>query len=1284
METVTGLEVAIVGMAARVPGASSLDEYWENLLAGKDVLKMQQQRYPDQSANLGGVLDNVHGFDAGFFDVAAREACMMDPQLRQSMEISWHALEDAGVINQRTQAHIGVYAGAPTSAYLTHGISHKDKLDSSVEVDELIHHNSQELFASKLAYQLGLNGPALSLMTGCSTSFVLLHYACLALNGGDCEHALVVASRIGYPHYEGYTATPGGPLSPDGLCRPFANNATGMVPGSGALAIVLKRYEDALADGDRIYSVIRGSALNNDGRDKLGYAAPSVNGQAEVAIQAMANADVQAHEVSYVEAHGTGTELGDGVELRALQQVYGQNTANQFCALGSVKGNIGHLDAASGLASLVKVSLMLHHRQLLPTINCEQPLEQLSSANSPFYLQKEVTPWSQAKPLIAGLNIFGIGGTNGHVLLQRAESVPIPQVKKAKHILFMSAKDPQAVLRNRDSLLVWLNKQRNCNLPQLSWTLLNAKEAMPYRLAISICSSQDTHALQALSDVNIIKADTQQVFSIRAFEQNDLIVWERLFENDEVLNAKFKHHLSELSFECEFLCKSTSIWHQLRVKTEENSDIEKLLNHAAWLSILSRLSQMGIEFKQLHASGPLFITLAQWAGVLTSNQALALLINRQLPDVATLSTQNRYTLLCNDSNEPVTAKHWQFEAFWHALCEACDNHHLTTAEYFQLTPASDLHALIVQLWCNGSNIDSERFFEQRFSPASIPGYAFATTRYKLPLNQVKSIQWREQNWSKVASRDALQSHTVLLMPSGKAVNEIKRCFSANEQNVWYVHYAPQFKVSGRRTLYADLTQAEHFNKIQEYVLKQSQKMLVWVDARLSLFCTEPSGWLNAAISRELRTSWQALDSHVALSNTKWMLLYVGSSSKAKQGCIQIASYTLGYLSKRYQELGLVVAPKTLQYDIKTGAAKRFQNGVISSAMFAQVIHSDASQFKVMHKQLFAASYTRFMVSDKTTPSYRKVVYIGIEQPRGVAIARTLPITCEHIHVVLPVGFPIQLEWEQWLEKHVEGNVYSQIITLLKNYLDEGVNCSWHTDTPKLSLHKQRQLLNSDLCINLVATEPAFSQPENVLRQVTQRAGYSKLLAQLSKNSLLSALVLLQGPCTAALTSSTEFWHQQSRQHTFSSLVLAGNEINAEQVSQSLKSLAKPLHRIIIDELLLKDPSSVQFVEQAKLLDNAQYIPRPELDTPFEAPSTSIEKRIAQIWQSYFYITPIGLHDDFFSLHGHSLLALKIVNRLNAQFSTQLSLKDVLERPTVAKLSELVATHSSLASEGVVS
>lgn len=1281
METVTGLEVAIVGMAVRLPGADSLDEFWDGLLSSKDILKMQQQRYPLQSGNLGGVLDNVDGFDAAFFDISAREACLMDPQLRQSLEVSWHALEDAGLINQRAEAHIGIYSGAPTSAYLTYGISNQERLDVSIEIDELIHHNSQELFASKLAYQLGVTGPAISLTTGCSTSLVLLHTACLALNGGDCETALVVASRVGYPHYDGYHAAPGGPLSRDGLCRPFAKDATGMVPSSGTVALVLRRYDDAVTSGDRIYAVIRGSAVNNDGRDKLGYAAPSVNGQAQVARQAMMNADVEPCDVSYVEAHGTGTELGDGVELRALQQAYSSGNTMHRCALGSVKGNIGHLDAASGLASIVKVSLMLHNHTLLPTINCEVPMAQLAASDSVFNLQQTVTPWHSAKPLIAGINVFGIGGTNGHVLLQQANEHMNASCEAQSNIVFISGKDTDAVLRYRDKLSAWLVTHPDCNLKQLSWTLLNCKAALSYRTAMPLQSLRDLKRLDGITSQDVVNVCAEPLLSLGYVSCDNFDAVRRLIEGDVELEASFINHLAESKAIYTSISHSPSMWEGVR-RALGDTQLSKFINRAVWLSVLTHLEARGIEFTKMHATGSLFITLAEWAKILSPAQALALLANQTVTHFAICPSSVPYSLFYSNDLALSAEEHWQDISFWLEHNEPSPRETEQLEGCFKLTLDKDVSSLVAQLWMQGTKINSETYFGETLAPLTVPGYAFAPSQFSLPIKTLQSTQWLSPRWTKLANNDIAKRHILVLLSKGAAAKKVRQRFAQADKNVWFVYHAEQFSAAKNNELYADLTQVSQLEQLEHHVKKASDLECSWIDARLSVFSTKPECLLNMMVDGHIRQSWQALDNHLAEVASNWTVLcFISNSSKAMSQSDFVAQYVLNFFAFQYHYFALQQAPKTLTVAEDKRSPFVRNRVLLSSALLSQLGDQQAIRFNIVHNRLFALNYSQFVPFDCEKAQFGCGLILGIEQSNGVAIASALMTQCKQLHIILPANFPAQHTWSSWLKEHVEGNAYSEIIALLLTGGEHKFKCTWQTINPNGRGVEVANNLDIDVCVNIVSADNMLAQPEKLFAHNKQQQRYQRLLSKLmSKNPLLSSLILIHGSSVADLMSSAGAW-QRITPNVFSSLVFCAKELNKTIIDTCFDVLTQPSHHMLFDRCVIEQLTATKADKTLRLVEELPYAPRPSLAEPFVEPESELERKIAQIWQNYFYVAPIGRNDDFFNLNGHSLLALKMVNQINELCASELTLRDVLENPTIAKLSQLVETSEPAVAQG---
>ncbi len=428
--------VAVTGMAGRFPGADDLDAFWENLAAGRGVRTARHRRgvlaaggdprdLDDPSLiRLASVVEGIDRFDSGFFGYSPAEAAVVDPQQRLLLETAYHALEDAGCLGgDRTGEAFGVYAGAGDSRYYpAHVYPRFAGQPGSVALVHAATANSLGTLATRLSYELGLTGPSVSLQTACSTALVAVHTACQDLLDHRCDTALAAAVSLNPSAVLGYRHVPDGPFSPDGHCRAFAADAAGTSSGDGVGAVVLKRLEDALADGDRVRAVIRGSAVNNDGRRKVGFSAPSAAGQTEVILAAQAQAEVDAGTIGLIEAHGTATKLGDPIEVSALTEAFRHSTRRTgFCALGSVKTNIGHLGAAAGIAGLIKAVLALEHRQIPPSLHFDRPNPLIDFDASPFRVPTALEEWpAPGHPRRAAVSAFGIGGTNAHVVLEEA------------------------------------------------------------------------------------------------------------------------------------------------------------------------------------------------------------------------------------------------------------------------------------------------------------------------------------------------------------------------------------------------------------------------------------------------------------------------------------------------------------------------------------------------------------------------------------------------------------------------------------------------------------------------------------------------------------------------------------------------------------------------------------------------------------------------------------------------------------------------------------------------
>jgi len=494
--------IAIVGMAGRFPGARDVTQFWDNIKAGRETITRfspEDLDLPIEGATAKngyvcakGMLDDIDMFDARFFGYLPREAELMDPQQRVFLEIAHEALEQGGLDPERYPGAVGVFAGCYMDTYVFSNLcadeAFRRDLVDSFQVGSLQTElgNDKDYLATRVAFKLGLRGPAMTVQTACSTSLVAIATACQSLESYACDAALAGGVTIVLPQTKGYFYKEGGMLSPDGHCRPFDEQAAGTVFSNGAAVVLLKRLDEALADGDRIYAVIRGYATNNDGGDKLSYTAPSVEGQAEVISLALQMADIDAGTIGYVEAHGTATPLGDPIEIAGLTKAYrGDGKANGYCAIGSVKANLGHLDVASGAIGLIKTSLALDEKTIPPQINFSKPNPKIDFEQTPFRVETALTPWQTAgHPRRAGVSSFGVGGTNAHLVLEEAPEPETLNIDSDPQIFVVSARTDHAVETQAQQLADHLDAHRDLPLADVAWTLQTGRRSFDRRCAV--------------------------------------------------------------------------------------------------------------------------------------------------------------------------------------------------------------------------------------------------------------------------------------------------------------------------------------------------------------------------------------------------------------------------------------------------------------------------------------------------------------------------------------------------------------------------------------------------------------------------------------------------------------------------------------------------------------------------------------------------------------------------------------------------------------------------------
>ncbi len=517
-------DIAIIGMAGRFPGAANVEQFWANLRDGVESIRSLSE----EECRAGGVdeallrdpayvraaafLPEPESFDAAFFDIPPREAEITDPQHRVFLECAWEALEQSGYAVRDYPGFIGVFGGATLNTYLLLNLSRNPQVLRNLEPVQLNIGNGGDFLATRVAYKLNLKGAAHTVQSACSTSLVAVHVACQSILNEECDIALAGGVSVNVSQRHGYRYAEGGMASPDGRCRPFDAKAQGTLFGSGAGVVVLKRLRTALEDGDTVHAVIKGSAINNDGAIKAGYTAPGVEGQAQVVAEALAASGLTAEDISYVEAHGTATPLGDPIEVQALTRAFRATTKrSRYCALGSVKSNIGHLDAAAGITGLIKVVLSLKHQQLPPSLHFEQPNPAIDFDGSPFYVNAALKPWpvTGTTKRRAGVSSFGVGGTNAHVILEEAPRTQPGSKGRAAQVLPLSARSRSALDTATANLATWLRDNPGADLADVAWTLQAGRERFEHRRFL-VCRDS-TEAARLLAEPAQLPAEHQEL-----------------------------------------------------------------------------------------------------------------------------------------------------------------------------------------------------------------------------------------------------------------------------------------------------------------------------------------------------------------------------------------------------------------------------------------------------------------------------------------------------------------------------------------------------------------------------------------------------------------------------------------------------------------------------------------------------------------------------------------------------------------------------------------------------
>ncbi|MBD2410515.1 polyketide synthase [Nostoc calcicola FACHB-389] len=643
-------EIAIIGINGRFPGANNVDQFWENLRDGVESIS----RFTDEEllaagvepsllndpnyVKAGSIIEGIELFDAAFFGYTPREAEITDPQHRMFLESAWEALESAGYDSESYKGKIGVFAGVTNSSYLFTNLVSNKELIESVDALNIFIGNEKDNLSTQTSYKLNLTGPSINVQNNCSTSLIAVHLAGQSLLNGESDIALAGGVSIAkLPQKSGYHYQEGVLHSPDGHCRTFDANAKGTVFGDGLGIVVLKRLEDAIADGDFIHAVIKGSAINNDGSLKVGFTAPSVRGQTEVIAEALALADVEADTISYIEAHGTATPLGDPIEIKALTQAFRASTNQKaFCAIGSVKTNIGHLDTAAGVTGLIKTVLALKHQQIPPSLHFEKQNPEIDFANSPFYVNTKLSEWkTNGLPRIAGVSSFGVGGTNAHVILEEAPteqgSRGAGEQGRKYQLLVLSAKTNTALETATENLANHLQKHPDLNLADVAYTLKVGRRAFDYRRMLVCQNLNDAvkllqnHDRERVFDYHLQPNRCPVMFMFYGQESQNYNITKELYE----VEATYRKHVddcaeilqSHIGFDIrDFLFSSSD--------TIAATNLKDVALFVIQYALAELLMSWGVLPEAMIGEGIGEYVAAAIAGVFSLEDALAILANK--------------------------------------------------------------------------------------------------------------------------------------------------------------------------------------------------------------------------------------------------------------------------------------------------------------------------------------------------------------------------------------------------------------------------------------------------------------------------------------------------------------------------------------------------------------------------------------------------------------------------------------------------------------------------------
>jgi acyl transferase domain-containing protein/SAM-dependent methyltransferase/acyl carrier protein len=1294
----TDSDVAIIGLSCRFPGAQDAETFWRNLQAGVESIARFQNTdllnagVPPQVfnqphyVNASGDLTGIEEFDAAFFDYSAREAALIDPQQRLFLEHAWEAVEHAGYDALTYAGAIGVFAGAGVNSYLLNNLYATLDPAQLASLFQTILANDKDFLAPRVSYHLNLKGPSITVQTACSTSLVAIHLASQSLLNGECDLALAGGVTVRVPQSTGYLYQTGLILSPDGHCRAFDANAQGTVGGNGVGVVVLKRLPDALADGDTIHAVIKGSAVNNDGAEKVGYTAPSIDGQAAVIQEAQAIAGVTADSITYLEAHGTGTPLGDPIEIAALQQAFQSPTQQpHYCALGSVKTNVGHLDTAAGVAGLIKTVLALNHQQIPPSLHIEQLNPDIAWTDSPFYVNTQLQEWTRnGTPRRAGVSSFGIGGTNAHVILEEAPVVQPPGTSRSWQVLMVSAKTPTALKTRMSQLADHLQRHPHLNLADVAYTLHVGRHAFGYRQAV-VCRDTEAAiaALQApdltLNPPSDARDHPPVAFLFPGLSQGDICIPRDLYAAEpmfrDAVSRCCQQFQSFLSFD-------------LRDNLDPYSEPALFVIEYA----LAQLWQAwGLRPVAMVGDGVGEYVAATLAGVLSLEDAIAIVAKRaqmlqKAPEmtVPSLALTESFTQFVNTialhppqipyistiSGTWITAADATDPDYWtrHLHQSACFTQgiHAVQQQYnpvflyvglhsvadhwstcLTATPARSvvlptppaiqqpdpylgvLLNLLGQVWTAGVAIEGSGFYahEQRHR-VPLPTYPFERQRYWIePPASVAAFSSPGLNalhqWEAIVGAGYLQA-------TQERPGFDESVYRDNKQQLDQLCLA--YILQAFRDL-GVFSQPQQRYGIDD-VLQQAQVM-----PRYHQLCDR---WLDLLVNH----GYLQRDPEGQYTNLSAVLHPTPELLADVKRCWADEAQLIEQIELYGKNMAAILRGNQEPLELRSAC---FQGDAFVIPETPALAYHKAIVQRVC-KQIVQGY-----------PSHQPLRVLEIGGGAGIATAELLPVLpAQHTeYTFTDVGslflriaqqkfraYPFVqyrlLDMEQPLQAQGYAH-HAYDVVVAYNVLHVSPNLDSVLDRVRSLLVPGGFLLLWEL------TQPqlAFDIADAPLMYPVEAAwGRSMGNPFLSKAQWQAAL----------------HTHGFSQVAAFSEVAVWGQHVFVAQATQSDNAALLP--STANGNELAQSPTPQGISPPS---DSGLCHPRPNLKTPYVAAETDLERRLAGIFQALLGFEPVGLHDSFFDLGGDSLTGTVLVSRLRDAFQLELAIRTIFEAPTIAQL-----------------